>query len=195
MLARAEERSLAISRASTARLLGLIVRVSGARHSLEVGTGLGRATLALAAASEDMRVTTVDRDSDVQQAARGLLARAGVADRVTFLAGEAKDVLPTLEGPYDLVFLDVDKADDRRCLDLALQLLKVNGVVLVEHLLCDGLVAEPGDDEDDSVEAAYAFNGYFSSHPQLSALVLPVDDGLGVAVKLRPLVTDLGGPF
>ena len=65
--------------------------------------------------------------------------------------------------------------------------------MVVDNLLWKGRVA--GDAMDDETEAIRAFNGYFMMHPQLRSVLLPLGDGVGLASKTKPLVTELGGPF
>ena len=74
--------------------------------------------------------------------------------------------------------------------------LAVGGLVVADNLLWKGRVAEPAEEDDDrAADALRAFNGYLMSHPQLQSLVLPLGDGLGVAVKTKPTVMEMGGPW
>ncbi|MDH3744828.1 MAG: O-methyltransferase [Acidobacteriota bacterium] len=188
-----------ISDPEVGRLLGILARATKASRILEVGTAIGYGTLCLARGAPEATVTTIDRDPATLETARGYLERAGLRERVDFLEGEALEILPELQGPYDLLYLDGDKQSYRRCLDLGLQLLSVGGVVAIDNLLWKGHVADPPESEDaaddEVTELIAAFNGYLMIHPQLESLILPLGDGLGIATKTRPLVTDLGGPF
>ena len=180
-------------------LLAILTRAVGAQRILEVGTAIGYGTLWLAEAAPEARVVSIDRDPERLARACETLTRAGVADRVDLVEGEALEILPGLEGPFDLIYLDGDKATYRRCLDLGLQKLRVGGLVVIDNVLWKGHVADPPADASDEDEAAAdamaTFNSYLMIHPQLEALVLPLGDGVGVAAKKKPLVTDLGGPF
>jgi predicted O-methyltransferase YrrM len=189
------EHGVPISDPEVGRLLKLLVRAVGANRVLEIGTAIGYGTLWLARGGSKVRVTTIERDAKILSVARSFLARAGVEDRVELHEGEALEILPRLRPPFDLVYLDGDKEGYLRCLDAALQLLRVGGLVVIDNLLWKGWVADPPEEEDKATGALRAFNGYLMNHPQLSAIVLPLADGLGLAVKKRPLVTDLGGPF
>jgi caffeoyl-CoA O-methyltransferase len=142
---------------------------------------------------------SIDLDPQRLAAARAYLERAGVAERVELLEGAALDLLPRLEGPFDLVYVDAVKTEYRRYLDLVLPRLRVGGLVVIDNLLWGGKVAEPPPEEaasgeDPSTAALRAFNGYLMMHPQLEAVVLPLGDGVGLATKLRPLRSELGGP-
>jgi caffeoyl-CoA O-methyltransferase len=185
-----------ISDPEVARLLAILARALGARRILEVGTAIGYGTLWLARGAPEARVVTIDKDPGQLARARAYLERAGLADRVDLVEGAALDVLPGLEGPFDLVFIDAVKQEYRRYLDQILPKLRVGGLVAVDNLLWKGHVADPDEDPEDEVARSMrAFNGYFIMHPQLQATVLPLGDGLGIATKTKPLVTEMGGPF
>jgi len=177
------------------RLLAILARACGARRMLEVGTAIGYGALCLARAAPEATVVSIDADPGRLRAARGYLERAGVAERVELVEGRALDVLPRLQAPFDLVYLDALKDEYRRYLDLALPLLRVGGLVVADNLLWKGRIAEPPEEEDRSADAIRTFNGYLMMHPQLQAVVLPLGDGVGVAVKTRPTVMEMGGPF
>lgn len=193
-VARAED--IPISDPEVGRLLELLARSTRARRIVEVGTAIGYGTLCLARGAPEARVSTLDSDPARLARARGFLERGGVGDRVELLLGPALAVLPTLEGPIDLAYVDAAKADYRRCLDLLLPKLAVGGTLVFDNLLWKGHVAEPPAGEaDETAEVLAAFNGYLMIHPQLRAVVLPLGDGVGLATKTRKLVSELGGPF
>lgn len=178
------------------RLLTILARSLDARRILEIGTAIGYGTLCLARGAAAARVVTLEIDPQRIEQARGYLERGGVADRVDIVEGAALEVLPRLEGPFDLAFIDAVKLEYRRYLDLFLPKLRVGGLVLIDNLLWGGHVAAPPEDEDDeAADALRAFNGYLMMHPQLQAVVLPVGDGLGVATKVKPLILEMGGPY
>jgi predicted O-methyltransferase YrrM len=154
---------------------------------------IGYGALCLARGAPEAVVVSLDHDPEMQAEAVTWLERGGVAERVELFCGEALDLLPTLAGPFELAYVDADKIHLRRYLDLLLAKIVVGGLVVVDNLLWKGRVA--GDDVDGETEAIRAFNGYFMMHPQLCSVLLPLGDGVGVAAKTRPLVTEMGGPF
>lgn len=185
-----------ISDPEVGRLLEILARAGGARRVVEVGTAIGYGTLCLARGAPEARICTIDTDGERLERARGYLERGGVADRVELLFGPALEVIPTLEGPLDLAYVDAAKSDYRRCLDLLLPKLAVGGTLVFDNLLWQGRVAEPPADEDDeTAETLAAFNAYLMIHPQLRAVVLPLGDGVGLATKTKPLISEMGGPF
>lgn len=177
------------------RLLAILVRASGARRILEVGTAIGYGTLWMARAAPGAQLVTIDADPERLRLARGFLARGGVIDRVELVEGKALEVMPRLVPPFDLVYLDAIKEEYRRYLDVALPMLTVGGLIVADNLLWKGRIAEPPEEEDRSADAIRAFNGYLMIHPQLQSVVLPLGDGVGVAVKTKPTMMEMGGPF
>lgn len=191
-----------ISDPEVGRLLQVLARACGATRIVEVGTAIGYGALCLARGAPQARVISIDVDPGRLAVARGYLERAGVADRVELLEGEALALLPRIEGPIDLAYVDAVKTEYRRYLDLLLPRLRVGGLIVLDNLLWGGQVAEPPEEEDGeddkdaaNADALRAFNAYMMIHPQLEAVVLPLGDGVGLATKTRPLIQEMGGPF
>lgn len=198
MEAKSAELGVPSSEPQLARLLEALAAIEPGGRLLEVGTGLGYGTLHLARGAREGRVVSIDVDPGRLELARGYLERAGVAGRVELLLGRALDVLPRLEGPFHLVFLDGAKEDYRRCLDFALPLVAVGGRIVVDNLLWHGSIADPArrrPEGDPAAEAIERFNPYFTIHPQLATTILPLGDGVGLGVKKRPTIRELGGPY
>lgn len=184
-----------ISDPEVGRLLTILAAATRARRILELGTAIGYGAVLLARGAPEARVTTIDRDPAMHERARGHLARAGVADRVELLHGEVREILPTLSGPFDLVYVDFAKTEYRRALDLVLPRVVVGGTLVFDNLLWKGLIGEPPEEDDADTAAVRAFNPYLMIHPQLAAQILPLGDGVGLAVKTRPTIQEMGGPF
>ena len=196
----AAEHDVPISDPEVGRVLELLARSvslrGGARRILEVGTAIGYGALLLARGAPEAVVTTIDRDETMHERAREFLRRGEVLERVELLRGEALDVVEGLDGPFELAYVDAEKAEYRRYLDRILPRLAVGGLMLFDNLLWGGRVAEPPEDEEDpDADALRAFNAYLMMHPQLQAQVLPLGDGLGLATKVQPVIQEMGGPF
>jgi caffeoyl-CoA O-methyltransferase len=123
---------------------------------------------------------TIDVNPSRQGRARESWAAAGVADRVETITGPAIEVLPTLRGPFDLLFIDALKEEYRQYFDLALPLLRPGALVLVDNVLWKGRVA--AGEHDEETDAIRDFNAYAMSHPRLTAVILPLGDGVLYAV-------------
>ena len=127
---------------------------------------------------------SIESDPKHAAAARNAFEAAGVAKNVTLLEGNAAELLPTLEPPFDAVFVDADKEPMAKYFHEAMRLLAPGGLLLGDNGLLDGRVADPADGAAD-VEGVRAFNRLAASDPRLSATLVPIRDGLVVGVKTR----------
>jgi caffeoyl-CoA O-methyltransferase len=185
----ADQHGVPIADPEVATFLEITVRAIQARRVLEVGTAIGYADIFMARAMPpDGKIITIDVSDEMIGKAREYVKRAGLEDRVEFHKGPALTVIPTLDGPFDLVYLDAVKEEYRAYLDLALPLTRVGGVFVCDNVLWKGQVASGkllADHYRRSTEALRSFNDYFVHHPNLRAQILPVGDGLAYGVKVR----------
>ncbi len=168
--------------------LAVLARAAGARRVIECGTAIGVSTLHLArAVGEGGRVVSFDVDPDRQATARGYLERAGVADRVDLRLQPALDGLKGLDGVYDLAFLDAIKSEYAAYAELVLPLLRPGGLLVIDNSLMSGDVAAgqrmSGGWAQRDIDALRELNAALTARADLSTVVLPVADGMTVAVK------------
>ena len=129
-------------------LLGLLVRMSGARRVLEIGTLGGYSTICLArAVGPTGAVVTLEYEPRHAEVAAANLARAGVADRVQIVVGAALDTLPTLTGDFDFVFIDADKENNGAYVQAAIDLGRPGTVIVVDNAVRDGRILAPAADD------------------------------------------------
>jgi predicted O-methyltransferase YrrM len=154
---------------------------------LEVGTAIGYSTLHMAEQLRDGRVVTLEMDADRASQARGYFERAGVAERVEIVEGDANETLPALDGPFDLLFVDAAKEEYRGYIELAEPKLAEGALLVVDNLLMSGEVALPEDAETfwrpQALNAARELNSELLSGERWLGSVLPIGDGVGFAVR------------
>ncbi|HYE13950.1 MAG TPA: O-methyltransferase [Pyrinomonadaceae bacterium] len=187
MEAYAEEHRVPIADREVARFLEITARATGARRALEIGMAIGYSVVHLARSMpEDGLVVTIEPSDEMIARSEEYLVRAGLRERVRVERGRALEVIPRLTETFDIVFLDALKEEYTGYLDLSLPLLRAGGVVICDNLLWGGQVAGEirSPEQTASTQALRAFNQHFVRHPQLLAVVLPVGDGLGYAVKV-----------
>lgn len=132
----------------TAQLLGLLVRMSGARRVLEIGTLGGYSTIALArAVGAEGLVVTLEYEPHHAEVAAANLARAGLADRVEIMVGPALESLAHLGGDFDLVFIDADKENYPAYLDWAVRLARPGTVIVVDNIVRQGRILSPAEED------------------------------------------------
>ena len=187
MEAYAAEHRVPIADREVARFIEITTRATGARRVLEIGMAIGYTALHVARSlPEGGEVVTVEPSEEMIAKSEEYLGRAGLRGRVTIERGFALDVIPRLTGTFDMIFLDALKQEYAGYLELSLPLLRAGGLVIADNLLWGGQVAGEirSQDQTASTQALREFNQVFVRHPQLLAVVLPVGDGLGYAVRL-----------
>ena len=188
MEAYSAEHNVPSSDPEVALFLEITTRALGAKRALEIGTAIGYGAITLARAmAVGGRVTTIDPSEERLRTAREFVRRAGVEPKVEFVQGKALEVLPRLEGPFDLAYFDAVKEEYPAYLELTVPRLRVGGVILADNVLWKGQVATGrllSPDQQASTAALTEFNRRFTSHPQLRAVILPFGDGLGYGIKL-----------
>ena len=156
---------------------------------LEVGTAIGYSTLHMAEQLERGRVITLELRDDRAAQARAFFERAGVADRVELIEGDARETIGSVAGPIDLLFVDAAKDEYRRYIELAEPKLSERALLVVDNMLMSGEVALPpgsaGDWRPESLEAARALNAELLGSDRWLAGVLPIGDGIALATR-RP---------
>lgn len=166
------------------RLLVMLCRMIKPRTILELGTFTGYSALCLAEGSDpDTQVHTIEQNDELEETIRGWFQQSPYNDRLHLHIGEALDVLQTLEGPFELVYLDLDKRDYLPCLQAVLPKVASGGFILADNTLWGGKVLKPVTGHDPQTRAIQAFNRYIADHPGLETVVLPLRDGLTLIRK------------
>jgi predicted O-methyltransferase YrrM len=187
MEARAAERRYPISDPEVACLLAILARMARPELVVEVGTNIGYGAIVLArGAGPRARVVTIEYSSDLVQEARGFIAEAGLAKQIEVVHGLAIPELEKIDGPIDLVYVDCVKEEYTRYLDIVAPKLSPRGVIVADNVLWSGHVAHESPPEKERVraEALRAFNLALVTRPDLCGVVLPLGDGVGLAVKI-----------
>lgn len=171
--------------------LETLVRATGASRILEIGTAIGYSTIWLARGlPADGVVFTIELDEARAAAAREHVSRAGLAEKVHVMQGDAARLVHKVAGPFDLIFQDGHKPLYAALLDRLVDLLRPGGVLVADNVLWDGevvpgFVATPSKPSADTVAIA-EFNQRLSTDPRLRASWIPLRDGLALAVKRHP---------
>jgi caffeoyl-CoA O-methyltransferase len=184
MLKRGREEGVPIVSPASGRLLRVLVLALAPKRVLEIGTAIGFSTLWMAAGlPSGGRIDTIDPDRSRTDRARRYWIKAGLSDRIRVTNEPALRVIPRLAPGVEFAFIDALKTEYTAYLDALLPKMAPGGVIAVDNLLWSGRIAagEHGDDTN----ALRSFNARFLRDEQLEATIVPVGDGLGVAV-VRP---------
>lgn len=167
------------------QFLALLVKLTGARHLLEVGTFTGYSALCMAAAlPQDGSLICCDIPGDYNATARRYWQEAGLAERIDLRLAPALETLGQMrqDGHFDLMFIDADKANYPVYLEHALRLLRVGGLAVFDNTLWSGRVLEQSPDSEDT-RAIQALNRALKDDARVDLSLLPLGDGLTLCRK------------
>jgi caffeoyl-CoA O-methyltransferase len=171
-----------------AAFLALLVRSSGAKRCIEIGTFTGYSALAIAAAlPKDGRLVCCDISEEWTSIARRHWSAAGVAGRIDLRVAPALDTLKDLlargeAGNFDFAFIDADKSGYDAYYEACLKLLKPGGLIALDNMLWSGRVVNP-DHHDTDTDAIRALNTKISNDARVESVLLTIGDGVMLARK------------
>ncbi|MCG3173952.1 MAG: putative O-methyltransferase [Myxococcota bacterium] len=184
MEALAREKSFPIAGPDVGALLHMLVSVMCAQRIFEMGSGFGYSTCWLAeAAGAGGNVIYADASLENCRLAREFLLRAGLESRVSFRVGDARDILREYPGPFDLIFVDIEKEGYPDALELAIPRLRIGGLLVVDDVLWSGKVIE--ESPDDTTRAILRFNKMAATRDDIDTILLPLRDGVSISRRLH----------
>jgi len=168
---------------AVARVLYQLALMIGAKSVFEMGSAIGYSTIWWARAVGDKgRVIYTDGDSKNAEQARQYFERAGVSNRITVHVGDALELLSEQKQEFDIIFNDVDKEDYPRVFRIAIPKLRKGGLFVTDNVLWSGKVAQKNP-PDAATKAILEFNRLLYGSPDLFTTILPIRDGVAVALK------------
>ena len=171
------------------QFLDLMIRLTGAKKTLEVGVFLGYSSTCVALAlPPDGKIIACDRSEEYTAQARQMWAAAGVTGKIELRLGPAVNTLDVLiaeghAGSFDFAFIDADKANYANYYERAMVLVRTGGLIAIDNVLWHGAVADAADTTADT-EAIRAFNRALHADQRIALSIVPLGDGLTLACKL-----------
>jgi caffeoyl-CoA O-methyltransferase len=164
-----------------------MARTIGAKRIFELGSGYGYSTAWFAQAVKENgggEINHVVWDEDLSKMAREHLKTLGYESMIKYTVGEAIETLGQAQGPYDLIFNDIDKAYYPKALPVIYDKLRVGGVLIIDNILWSGRIFDDKD-QSDATKAIRETTGMVMNNDRWIASIVPIRDGLLVATKLR----------
>lgn len=186
----ATEANVPIIPHETARFLSVLLTLKKPKHILEIGTAVGFSSSLMAQyIPEDGTITTIDRFEVMLKDARVNIERMGLTDTIKILEGDAADILPTLEGPYDVIFMDAAKGQYGNFLPHCIRLLPVGGMLIVDDVLQGGDIAQSRFEVPRRQRTIHKrmrnFLWDISHSDLLESSIIPIGDGVALCVKIK----------
>ena len=166
------------------RMLEVAARACGAKRVLELGSGFGySAYWFLRAVGAGGTVILTEGSADRAKEAEAFLTRGGFAGRFRIEVGNGLTIAASLDGPFDVVFCDVDKKDYPQALPIARRLLRPGGLFITDNMLWDGKVLAPAPD-DATTRGVLELTEALYTAPDFVTTLVPLRDGVTVAVRV-----------
>lgn len=168
------------------KMLELFTKMIQPDTILEIGTYTGYSGVCLARGLKKRgKLITLDINDELETMVRGFFEESGLADQIDYRLGNALEIIPTLSGPFDLVFIDADKFNNANYFDLIIDKVRPGGIILTDNVLWSGkvLVAE-GQKIDKDTKAILDFNDKIQNDPRVENVLLPIRDGIMMARKI-----------
>jgi caffeoyl-CoA O-methyltransferase len=161
------------------RFLEFLVRLTGAKRVLELGTFTGYSSLSMARGLPDGgHVITCDVNPETTAIAQRYAEEAGLADRIEYRLGPGIETIAQIEGPFDLVFIDAEKSGYMDYYEAVLPQLADGGLIIADNALRDGQVLA-----EDTAEVMHAFNEHVRNDSRVQCVLLTVRDGMLLIMK------------
>ena len=168
------------------RLLSLISKIINPKKILEIGTFTGYSTLCLAEGlHENGEIHTIDINEELYDLQRKYFKKSSFNNNITQHLGNALDIIPKLDHDFDLIFLDADKINYPKYLDILIVRLKKGGVLLSDNVLWDGKVLNEISQKDKSTKAIVKYNKLLNSRSDMDSVILPIRDGITISRKKK----------
>ena len=183
----AEAEDIPIIFPESAQLLSVLCEMIRPKHILEIGCAIGYSALLMSEKlAENGNILTLEIDEEMAKRARKNIERAGKTDRITVRHCDAVETVPTLTGEYDLIFLDGPKAHYIHMLNDCIRLLRKGGILVADNVLYKGMTADEEHVVRRKITIVKRLRHFINAQTQrgeLEAVLLPLGDGMTVAVK------------
>jgi caffeoyl-CoA O-methyltransferase len=155
---------------------------------LEIGTFTGYSAICLAyGLKPGGKLITIDCNPEMEDFAGTYFEEAGLKDRIRMLIGDAREIIATLPGPFDLVFIDADKENYITYFDMVFPKVSPGGYILADNALWYGQVVKPGAESDRESAGIVNFNKYVHHYKGVENVLVPIRDGIMIARKMPEL--------
>ncbi|MDR1436723.1 MAG: O-methyltransferase [Candidatus Symbiothrix sp.] len=167
------------------RILKMLARIFRPERILEIGTYTGYASLCLAEGlPENGEIHTIEIDDEMEDFIREQFERSGLKSKIHLHIGDALEIIPQLDGFFDMAFIDADKRLYSEYYDLIFEKIRPGGVILADNTLWNGKVLEQPHQGDRQTQGILRFNEKVKRDRRIEKVILPLRDGLTIIYKL-----------
>ena len=183
----AQENNVPIVHKEVSDLLKVLLKVQKPKRILEVGCAIGYSSILFASnLDKDVEIITIERNEKMIEQAKMNIKRAGFEKNITILEGDAEEMLKTVEGPFDMIFMDAAKGQYQLFYDMVIDKLKIDGLLISDNILYKGMIAH--DDfvvrrKRTIVKRMRGYLDYICNCDYLDSSLIPIGDGVALSYK------------
>lgn len=166
------------------RALAMLCHMIQPKVILEIGTYTGYSAICMAEGlAEGGKLITLDKNEEVEGMVRNYFEEAGLSAQIDYRIGDAMSLIPDIQGPFDLVFIDADKKNYLNYFNLVIEKVRTGGYIIADNVLWSGKVVQTKKKIDTDTQAILDFNRSVQEDDRVENVLLPIRDGLMVARK------------
>ena len=166
------------------RILSLISKIISPKKILEIGTYTGYSAICLCEGMDkDGILHTIDNNKELVEIQNKYFKKANLKDKIVQHSGDAKNIIPSIDEEFDIVFIDADKESYPEYYDLIINKVRSGGIIIADNILWSGKILEKVEKDDQATKSIIEFNNKISEDDRVKNIILPIRDGLNIIRK------------
>ena len=166
------------------RILSLISKIISPRKILEIGTYTGYSAICLCEGMDkDGVLHTIDNNKELVEIQNKYFKKANLKDKIVQHSGDAKNIIPSIDEEFDIVFIDADKESYPEYYDLIINKVRSGGIIIADNILWSGKILEKVKKDDQATKSIIEFNNKIIKDDRVKNIILPIRDGLNIVRK------------
>lgn len=166
------------------RILSLISKIISPKKILEIGTYTGYSAICLCEGMDkDGILHTIDNNKELVEIQNKYFKRANLKDKIVQHSGDAKNIIPSIDEEFDIVFIDADKESYPEYYDLIINKVRSGGIIIADNILWSGKILEKVEKDDQATKSIIEFNNKIIEDNRVKNIILPIRDGLNIVRK------------
>ena len=166
------------------RILSLISKIISPKKILEIGTYTGYSAICLCEGMDkDGILHTIDNNKELVEIQNKYFKKANLKDKIVQHSGDAKNIIPSIDEEFDIVFIDADKESYPEYYDLIINKVRSGGIIIADNILWSGKILEKVEKDDQATKSIIEFNNKIIEDDRVKNIILPIRDGLSIVRK------------
>ena len=166
------------------RILSLISKIISPKKILEIGTYTGYSAICLCEGMDkDGILHTIDNNKELVEIQNKYFKKANLTNKIVQHSGDAKNIIPSIDEEFDIVFIDADKESYPEYYDLIINKVRSGGIIIADNILWSGKILEKVEKDDHATKSIIEFNNKIIEDDRVKNVILPIRDGLNIVRK------------